>query len=139
MNTHGDSVRNHGRHSLHFFISKMSFMKAFMKRNAFVMSIPALLIFLTFVFLAPGCRKNDIIKLKNFEQVNLVGNNDEYGASTVEPLLVNAWGLAWAPSGIAWVNAEDGHVSALFNGEGVAPRKPVNIPGPGGPATGSPT
>jgi len=117
----------------------MSFMKTFMKRDAFVISIPGLLIFLTLVVLAPGCRKNDIIKLKNFEQVNLVANNDEYDAPTIEPMLVNAWGLAWAPSGIAWVNAEDGHISALFNGEGVAPRKPVNIPGPAGPATGSPT
>jgi len=115
-------------------------MKTLMKRGAFVISIPALLIFLTLVVLTPGCHKNDIIKkLKNFEQVNLVANNDEYDAPTVEPKLVNAWGLAWAPSGIAWVNSEDGHVSALFNGEGVAPRIPVNIPGPGGPAMGNPT
>ena len=115
-------------------------MKTFMKRDAFVISIPGLLIFLILVLLAPGCRKNDIIKKpKNFEQVNLVANNDEYHAPNIDPLLVNAWGLAWVPSGIAWVNSEDGHVSALYNGEGVLRRIPVNIPGPGGPATGNPT
>jgi uncharacterized protein (TIGR03118 family) len=114
-------------------------MKTFMKRDALVISIPGLLIFLTLFFLTSGCRKDDIKKLKNFDQVNLVANNDEYGAPTIEPLLVNGWGLAWAPSGIAWVNSEGGHVSALFNGEGLAPRIPVNIPGPGGPASGHPT
>jgi len=114
-------------------------MKTFLKRDAIVISIPGLLIFLTWVILAPGCRKNDIKKLKHFEQVNLVANNGEYDAPNIDPLLINAWGLAWAPSGIAWVNSEDGHVSALYNGEGVAPRIPVNIPGPGGPATGNPT
>ena len=114
-------------------------MKTFMKRDAIVISVPALLIFLTLVFWATGCRKIDIKKLKHFEQVNLVANNGEYDAPNIDPLLINAWGLAWAPSGIAWVNSEDGHVSALYNGEGVAPRIPVNIPGPAGPATGNPT
>ena len=97
------------------------------------------MLFLLFLFLAASCRKVDVKKLKNYEQVNLVANNGNYGAPHIDPLQMNAWGLAWAPSGIAWVNSEDGHVSALYNGEGVAPRKPVNIPGPAGPATGNPT
>jgi len=114
-------------------------MKTFMKRNFFAVNTPAYLALLTLIVMTAGCRKIDIKKLKHFEQVNLVANNGNYGAPNIDPLQINAWGLAWAPSGIAWVNSEDGHVSALYNGEGVAPRIPVNIPGPAGPATGNPT
>ncbi len=114
-------------------------MKKIMKRSLFAVSIPAYLTLFALLVFVAGCRKVDVIKLKHFEQVNLVANNGNYGAPNIDPLQINAWGLAWAPSGIAWVNSEDGHVSALYNGEGVAPRKPVNIPGPAGPATGNPT
>jgi uncharacterized protein (TIGR03118 family) len=114
-------------------------MKKFMKRSFFAVSIPAYLTLFALLIFVAGCRKVDVKKLKHFEQVNLVANNGNYGAPNINPLQLNAWGLAWAPSGIAWVNAADGHVSALYNGEGVAPRKPVNIPGPAGPATGNPT
>ena len=114
-------------------------MKKFMKRSLFALSIPAYLTLFALLVFVAGCRKVDVKKLKHFEQVNLVANNGNYGAPNIDPLQINAWGLAWAPSGIAWVNSEDGHVSALYNGEGVAPRRPVNIPGPAGPATGNPT
>ncbi len=114
-------------------------MKDFMKRRCFVVSIPVYIALFTLPIIIGSCRKDDVKKLKNFEQVNLVANNGNYGAPTIDPLQINAWGLAWAPSGIAWVNSQGGHVSALYNGEGVPPRIPVNIPGPGGPATGNPT
>src|SRR6476619_4068773 len=42
--------------------------------------------------------------LKNFTQVNLVGNNDEYDPAFIDPGLVNAWGIAFTGNGIAWVN-----------------------------------
>ncbi len=99
-------------------------------------------ILLPFVFafvLIAGCRKSDIKKLRNYEQVNLVANDAKYGATTTDPLQMNAWGLSWSAGGTAWVNSQAGHVSALYSGEGIPPRKPVNIPGPGGPATGNPT
>jgi hypothetical protein len=112
-------------------------MKKIMKRSFFAVSIPAYLTLFALLVFVAGCRKVDVKKLKHFEQVNLVANNGNYGAPNIDPLQINAWGLAWAPSGIAWVNSEDGHVSALYNGEGVAPRKPVNIPGPAGPSTGN--
>jgi len=77
--------------------------------------------------------------LKNFTQVNLVGNNDEYDPAFIDPGLVNAWGVAFTGTGIAWVNAQAGHVSAVFNGEGGTVRPHVNIPSPGGPTGGNPT
>jgi len=114
-------------------------MKKIMKRSFFSITVYSWLALFAFVFAAGSCRKADVKKLKNYEQVNLVANNGNYGAPNIDPLQLNAWGLAWAPSGIAWVNSQAGHVSALYNAEGVAPRKPVNIPSPGGPATGNPT
>ena len=68
--------------------------------------------------------------LRNFEQVNLVANKAKYGPMLVDPTLQNAWGLAWAPSGIAWVNSNGDHVSELYTGEGAIVRPPVNIPSP---------
>src|SRR6476661_1302919 len=66
--------------------------------------------------------------LKNFTQVNLIGNNDEYDPAFIDPGLVNAWGIAFTGNGIAWVNAQAGHVSAIFNGQGGTVRPHVNIP-----------
>jgi uncharacterized protein (TIGR03118 family) len=114
-------------------------MKKIMKRNFFAANFPAFFVFITLLTLAAGCRKTDIKKLKNYDQVNLVANNGNYGATHIDPLQINAWGLAWSPTGTAWVNSQGGHVSALYNGEGVAPRAPVNIPSPAGSATGNPT
>src|SRR5437016_1504846 len=44
--------------------------------------------------------------LKNFMQVNLIANNNEYPPARVDANFVNAWGIAFAPNGTAWVNAE---------------------------------
>jgi uncharacterized protein (TIGR03118 family) len=77
--------------------------------------------------------------LKDFKQVNLVANNDEYGATRIDPNLLNAWGLAWAPSGVAWIGAQAAHVSDVYNGEGNTVLGPVHIPSPGGPEGGNPT
>ncbi|HSB92575.1 MAG TPA: TIGR03118 family protein, partial [Flavitalea sp.] len=89
-----------------------------------------------------GCKKineNSIKDLKHFVQVNLVGNNDEYSPKHVDPSLINAWGIAFSTNGIAWVNAEDGHVSAVYDKEGMTVRPPVNIPSPAGATGGAPT
>ena len=42
---------------------------------------------------------------KDYHQVNLVGSNDEYSPARVDPNLINAWGMAFAPSGPDWVSA----------------------------------
>ena len=80
--------------------------------------------------------------LKDFEQVNLVGNNDEYGATHINPHLLNGWGIAFNGSGsVAWVNAQADHSSHLYNQEGVqnTGRPFVNIPSPATPTGGNPT
>jgi uncharacterized protein (TIGR03118 family) len=77
--------------------------------------------------------------LKDFTQVNLVGNNDEYGASRVDPLLLNAWGLTFSPTGIAWLSAQAAGVSTVYNSEGLQVLPAVSIPSPGGATGGNPT
>src|SRR4029077_7948195 len=72
-----------------------------------------------FLLLALGCKKsNERNALKDFHQVNLVDNNGSYGATLHNPTLLNAWGIAFSPGGIAWVNANAGHVSELFDQDG---------------------
>ncbi|MGB8192324.1 MAG: TIGR03118 family protein [Chitinophagaceae bacterium] len=113
----------------------------------------ALMLFV--LLFSPGCKKTiqpasepeELIsapfkepkQLKDFQQVNLVGNNNEYNPARIEPNMVNAWGIAFSPGGTAWVNATNTGLSFLFNSAGVPPRVPVAIPSPGGPTGGLPT
>jgi uncharacterized protein (TIGR03118 family) len=99
-----------------------------------------LLSFLFFIVIA-GCKKidNQFKKLARFEQVNLVDNNGEYDAANTDATLINAWGIAFNPTGIAWVSSQAGHVSTIYDKEGVTLRPPVNIPSPGGSMGGNPT
>jgi uncharacterized protein (TIGR03118 family) len=91
--------------------------------------------------LAAACHKSNVDQkdLRNFEQVVLVANKAMYGPKLVDTTLQNAWGLAWAPSGIAWVNANGFHVSELYTGEGAIVRPPVNIPSPSDAVGGEPS
>jgi uncharacterized protein (TIGR03118 family) len=84
------------------------------------------------IMLTAACHKTDVHPndLKNFNQVNLVANLAKYNPVTVDPTLINGFGLAWSPTGIAWVNSVGGHVSELYNAEGDIVRKPVSIPSP---------
>jgi uncharacterized protein (TIGR03118 family) len=88
-----------------------------------------------------SCHKRMIDKndLRDFQQVNLVANNAKYGPKLVDPTLLNAWGLAWSPTGIAWVNSNGYHVSELYTAEGAIVRPPVRIPSPTDTMGGTPT
>jgi len=92
-------------------------------------------------FLAVACHKSNINQkdLRNFEQMVLVANKAMYGPKLVDTTLQNAWGLTWAPSGIAWVNSNGDHVSELYTGDGAIVRKPVNIPSPSDSVGGAPS
>jgi uncharacterized protein (TIGR03118 family) len=87
-----------------------------------------------------SCQKVKIDKndLRDFQQVNLVSNGSN-APTLVDPTLQNAWGIAWSPTGIAWVNAEAAHVSHLYSGEGAIVRAAVNIPSPTAAIGGAPT
>lgn len=76
---------------------------------------------------------------KNFVQTNLVSSSAEYNPQRIDPLLLNAWGLSWSPTGVAWVAAQAGHISTIYSSEGLQLRPPVAIPSPGGATGGNPT
>jgi uncharacterized protein (TIGR03118 family) len=97
-------------------------------------------LFLAFLVLITGCNKDFNPKaIKDFNQVNLVANNNEYNNHVTDTALINAWGLAFNPGGIAWVSSQAGHVSTVYTKDGGIARPPVNIPSPGGPVGGNPT
>ena len=76
-------------------------------------------------------------ELKDFVQVNLVGDNDEYDPAHIDPNMVNGWGISFPASGPAWVSAEGTGKTTIYNGEGVAAGiSPVTIP-PAGPVPSS--
>ena len=95
---------------------------------------------LTVIAVFSGCMKQNAPKaLKDFHQVNLVANNDEYSALHIDPMLQNAWGLAFSSGGTAWVSSQAAHLSTVYDKEGATARPPVNIPSPGGATGGNPT
>ncbi|HJW18702.1 MAG TPA: TIGR03118 family protein [Flavisolibacter sp.] len=79
--------------------------------------------------------------LKDFVQVNLVASNSSYGAANIDPHLLNAWGIAFSPNGIAWVSSQEGHVSSVYdrNGNFISARPEVAIPSTGSSTGGNPT
>jgi len=87
------------------------------------------------VALAFGCHKSNVDQhdLKNFTQINLVANKAEYNPTNqlnpIDRTLQNAFGIAWSPNGIAWVNSVLGRVSELYKENGDKIRS-VNIPSP---------
>jgi uncharacterized protein (TIGR03118 family) len=73
----------------------------------------------------------------NYTQVNLVSDVEEYGAQIIDTNLVNAWGIAFGPTGGVWVSAAETNVSTIYDQNGNILRAPVFIPfGTGG---GNPT
>src|SRR6266700_2968838 len=90
------------------------------------------LLVITVLALSFGCNKSNVDQkdLRDFAVVNLVANSQEYSPVTIDKSLINAFGVAWSPNGIAWVNSVGGHVSELYTAEGAIARAAVNIPGP---------
>jgi uncharacterized protein (TIGR03118 family) len=89
--------------------------------------------------MANSMSQKPVKEKKNFTQVNLVSNNSTYGAAHVDPLLLNAWGLAFTPNGFAWISANGANVSDIYTGEGAQVRPAVTIPSATGPTGGTPT
>ena len=98
-----------------------------------------LLLLIIFTF-GMGCRKNEQRFLLNgFEQTNLVADQSGFNAEIIDTNLVNAWGIAVAPSGPIWISANHTGVSTIYNKDGMTLRPPVTIPLPPGSFGGSPT
>src|SRR5450631_973518 len=60
-------------------------------------------------------------------------------AKHVDPLLKNAWGLAYAPGGAFWISDEASGWSTLYDGSGNLQSLKVVIPPSSGTGAGTPT
>ena len=74
----------------------------------------------------------------NFNVVNLVSDGS-VSAKTIDPSLINPWGISYAPTGPFWVSDNNSGVSTLYTGAGGKIGLTVAIPGPGGVGSGTPT
>jgi uncharacterized protein (TIGR03118 family) len=111
---------------------KLSNMNKRMKSASLFESLRNAPLLITSITLFIGCNKATVKEkdLRDFSQVNLIANSQEYHPVTIDTTLRNAFGIAWTPNGVAWVNSVGGHVSELYNAEGEILRSPVNIPSP---------
>jgi uncharacterized protein (TIGR03118 family) len=75
--------------------------------------------------------------LAQYQPIYLV--SDLSGKAHQDPLLKNAWGLAYAPGGAFWVSDEASGWSTLYNGMGVPQSLQVIIPPATGSGPGTPT
>jgi uncharacterized protein (TIGR03118 family) len=136
---------------------KRLYMKKITLNSTFTLGLIPLL---TLFFLNLGCQKNlEKIpdqkipanslslenekvpqSLKDFTQVNLVGDNDQYNPARTDTHLVNAWGIAFSPGGIVWISANGTGKSTVYNKDGfIQGISPVSIPSPTLADGGAPT
>ncbi len=73
-----------------------------------------------------------------YQLTNLVSNQVGKAAHT-DPLLVNAWGLAYGPGGPFWIADQGSGWSTLYKGGGAKIPFQVEIPSANGSGVGSPT
>ncbi len=104
------------------------------KSKPFVVTFCSFMIALFII--TPGCNKHPVKILKDFNQVNLVANNDEYNAVRVDPAFINGWGIAFSPGGTAWVSVEGSGLSEVWDKDGNVVLPAVSIPSVGDAATG---
>jgi uncharacterized protein (TIGR03118 family) len=74
-----------------------------------------------------------------FVQTNLVADNSSFGALTVDPSLVNPWGMAFGSTGNLWVSNNGSGMSTVYSQAGA--KQPINVTIPSAVAgeAGTPT
>ncbi|GAC1422676.1 MAG: TIGR03118 family protein [Flavisolibacter sp.] len=118
-----------------------------MKKNKLNLTFTTLTVaLLTLALINVGCKKdspNSVFSpkgLEDFTQVNLVANNAGYNTARIDPLLQDAWGIAFSPTGNIWLSANMTGYSTVYDKEGNQLLSPVAIPSPtsanGGTITG---
>ena len=76
--------------------------------------------------MAPFSGASGYVATSLVSNLNTPGN--PYTGSNVDPLLVNAWGIAFNPQGFVWVANNGTSTSTLYDGNGVAQTLVVAIP-----------
>lgn len=78
-------------------------------------------------------------ELKNFVQLNLVGNNENDKPQYVDPNLVNAWGISFSETYRVWVSSQRSGMSNIYTLDGATATTPISILEKGDPGAGGPT
>jgi len=121
-----------------------------MKTTANLSCAFAATILFSFLVVNQGCKKYDEPNSESsgasnerhafdYQVVNLVSDAGEYDPLHIDTNLVNAWGLAFGPTGGVWVSAADKGLSTIYDRNGNTLRPPVAIPFNGEPNGGAPT
>jgi uncharacterized protein (TIGR03118 family) len=76
--------------------------------------------------------------MAQYQLTNLVSNQLGQAKHT-DPLLVNAWGLVYAPGSPFWISDAGSGWSTLYDGNGVKQGFEVSVPSASGQGPGSPT
>ena len=76
---------------------------------------------------------------QKYEETNLAANTSQSGVTTVDPDLVNPWGIARSSTGVRWAADEGKGVATLYNGTGVKQSLTVTVPQSGQNPAGTPT
>lgn len=87
-----------------------------------------------FAAVTAGCATEGL-----YQRRNLVSDIPSIPAEHHDPQLVNSWGVALNPYGVAWVADNGSGVSTLYDGNGVKQSLVVTIPPRPGNDTGNPT
>ena len=111
--------------------------------------------FVIFLVIASGCQKNlkpapnlpgqgggtDMSpkELKNFVQVNLVGNNSINKPWNVDAGLVNAWGISFLPNGWAYISSNGNGFGNIYNLDGKSMAPAISISHSASASGGQPT
>ena len=90
------------------------------------------------VFLALSILFGSSVVHAQYQVTNLVSNQQKT-ARTADPLLRNAWGLAFGPGGPFWISDNVSGFSTLYSATGAKVPLNVSIPAASGNGPGSPT
>jgi uncharacterized protein (TIGR03118 family) len=90
-----------------------------------------------FFLIIAGCRKHiPPVVLSGYQKTVLVADVDGFGAGRLDPTLVNAWGIAVAPSGPIWIASNHTSLTQVYNKAGATLIPPITISGGEGAPTG---
>lgn len=92
-----------------------------------------LLITIGSFLLNSGCKKSDstvnnIITSTSYQQVTLVADSAGFNAGRLDPMLLNAWGIAIRPNGEIWLAVNHSGAAIIYDHSGAQLSSPVNIP-----------
>lgn len=89
----------------------------------------------------PGIQASTLAKhgVSSSSQVNLVSDLTSFSAQKIDANLLNAWGIAFTPTGKIWIAANHSGLSVIYDTSGATQRPPVIIPSEGSTAGGAPS